>query len=150
MTAVVDAPATVRRRRLSNSRAGLPAGSPPRFPKVLPRGPQLWTPDDTLWTEDNTDGHWQDNRPEYFLNPATCRAHLTDWANLGVIGILWGAGAEGQSHYYDANNDGITNPPPINGNDAVSVYPDDDGGYVRLQLSNYYSSPLPLPDASAP
>jgi hypothetical protein len=98
-------------------------------------------------TEDNTDGHWQDNRPEYFLNPATGREHLAEWANLGVIGILWGAGAEGQSRYYDAANDGITNPPPINGNDTVSVYPDDDGGYLRLQLSNYYSLPLPLPGA---
>ena len=99
-------------------------------------------------TEDNTDGHWQDNRPEYFLNPATGREHLAEWANLGVIGILWGAGAEGQSHYYDANNDGITNPAPINGNNAISVYPDDDGGYLRLQLSTYYSSPLPLPGAA--
>jgi hypothetical protein len=99
-------------------------------------------------TEDNTNGHWQDNRPEYFLNPATGREHLAQWANLGVVGILWGAGAEAQSNYYDANNDGITNPAPINGNNAMSIYPDDDGGYLRLQLSNYYSAPLPLPGAT--
>ena len=29
---------------------------PPRFPAVLPRGPELWTPERTLWTEENTDG----------------------------------------------------------------------------------------------
>ena len=34
----------------------LPAGSPPRFPLELPRGPELWLPEDTLWTDDNTDG----------------------------------------------------------------------------------------------
>lgn len=34
----------------------LPAGSPPRFPDRLPRGPELWVPEDTLWTDDNTDG----------------------------------------------------------------------------------------------
>jgi phage terminase large subunit-like protein len=29
---------------------------PPRFPAVLPRGPELWAPERTLWTEENTDG----------------------------------------------------------------------------------------------
>ena len=97
-------------------------------------------------SQNNTAGHWQDNRPEYFLNPATGRAHLAEWANLGVLGIMWGAGEGSQSHYDDASNDGITNPAPINGNNAISSYPDDDGGYLRLHLSNYYaSSPLPLP-----
>lgn len=52
------APATVRRRRLTSSRVGLPAGSPPRFPRQLPRGPQLWEPESTRWTEENTDGLW--------------------------------------------------------------------------------------------
>lgn len=30
--------------------------APPRFPKVLPRGPGLWTPETSRWNEDNTDG----------------------------------------------------------------------------------------------
>ncbi|MGA5819721.1 terminase large subunit domain-containing protein [Kitasatospora sp. NPDC094028] len=30
--------------------------APPRFPKVLPRGPQLWDPAASRWTEENTDG----------------------------------------------------------------------------------------------
>lgn len=33
-------------------------GSPPRFPKVLPRGPELWDPSKTKWTERNTGGIW--------------------------------------------------------------------------------------------
>jgi hypothetical protein len=101
-------------------------------------------------TMNNTDGHWQDNRPEYFLNPGSGRAHLAEWANLGAVGILWGAGTGDQSHYHDYHNDGITNPPPINGNTAVSSHPDDDGGYLRLRLTDYYAStPLPLPGAGA-
>ena len=32
----------------------------------------------------------------------------------------------------------------------MSVYPDDDGGYLQVQLSNYYSSRLPLPGAAIP
>jgi hypothetical protein len=67
-----------------------------------------------------------------------------------MVGILWGSGELSQTNYYDASNDGITNPPSINGNTAVSSYPDDDGGYLRLQLSNFYASaPLPLPGAAA-
>ncbi|EYR64646.1 hypothetical protein N866_07130 [Actinotalea ferrariae CF5-4] len=34
----------------------LPRWSPPRFPDVLPRGPELWDPDRTRWSEMNTDG----------------------------------------------------------------------------------------------
>ena len=98
----------------------------------------------------NTNGHWQDNRAEYFLNPVNGRAHLAEWAGFGVVGILWGSGELSQTNYYDAANDGVTNPPPINGNTAVSSYPDDDGGYLRLRLTDYYASaPLPLPGAPA-
>jgi len=32
------------------------APAPPRFPEVLPRGPQLWDPAGTGWSEQNTDG----------------------------------------------------------------------------------------------
>lgn len=30
--------------------------APPRFPRTLPRGPQLWNPEASRWNEDNTDG----------------------------------------------------------------------------------------------
>lgn len=32
------------------------APAPPRFPRQLPRGPQLWDPSQGCWTEDTTDG----------------------------------------------------------------------------------------------
>jgi hypothetical protein len=97
-------------------------------------------------SENNTDGHYQDNRAEYFLNSSTGRTHMTEWANYGVIGLMFGAGAGGQSHYFDAKGDGITNPAPINGNNLVASYADDDGGYIRLNVGAYYSGGvLPLP-----
>nr|WP_237727991.1 terminase large subunit [Cellulomonas sp. APG4] len=34
----------------------MPRYSPPRFPEVLPRGPELWDPAKTRWRESNTDG----------------------------------------------------------------------------------------------
>ncbi|MBF6614057.1 MAG: hypothetical protein IVW55_13090, partial [Chloroflexi bacterium] len=102
-------------------------------------------------SENNTDGHWQDNKTEYFLNPTSGRQHIQEWANLGVMGIWWGAGVGSQSHYYDAKGDGITNPPPINGNTEVAQYADDDGGYIRLQSDAYYSQgPVVLPGGTPP
>jgi hypothetical protein len=103
-------------------------------------------------SENNTVGHYQDNRTEYFLNPTSGRQHIQQWINSGVIGLMWGAGASGQSHYWDSRSDGITNPSPIsNGNpmgistSLTSGYPDDDGGYIRLNVANYYSEgALPL------
>ncbi len=103
-------------------------------------------------SENNTDGHYQDNRAEYFLNPVSGRAHVAQWANSGVIGLMWGAGAGGQTHYFDSNGDGVTNPAAIDGNPAhlinslVSAFADDDGGYLRLQIASYYAvGALPLP-----
>ncbi len=100
-------------------------------------------------SENNTDGHWQDNRTEYFLNPTNGRQHIQDWANLGVLGIWWGAGVGSQSHYFDYKGDGITNPPPINGNNETALYADDDGGYIRVNSDAYYSGgTIPLPGGS--
>lgn len=99
-------------------------------------------------TENNTAGHYQDNRAEYFLDANSGRDHMLEWANRGVMGIMFGAGVGSQSHYYDFNNDGITNPTPINGNNLMSSYPDDDGGYLRLGISSYYTTGyMPLPGA---
>ena len=97
-------------------------------------------------TENNTDGHWQDNRAEYFLNPLTGRGHIGEWANAGFLGMMFGAGVGSQTHYFDYKADGVTNPPAINGNTQSAIYSDDDGGYLRLGLSSYYSQgTLPLP-----
>lgn len=97
-------------------------------------------------SEDNTTGHYQDNRTVYFLGGTA--PHLTEWINAGVIGILWGSGLSGCSTNTDAQADGITNPPPINGNTGVATVADDDGGYLRAQAAAYYNrGALPLPTA---
>jgi hypothetical protein len=97
-------------------------------------------------SENNTDGHYQDNRAEYFLNSTNGRAHAQQWANYGVLGILFGAGVGSQSHYFDYKGDGVTNPAPINGNNQTATYADDDGGYLRINIANYYSGgTVPLP-----
>jgi hypothetical protein len=108
----------------------------------VPNGNRLYR------SENNTNGHYQDNRAEYFLDATTGRNHMLQWANFGVMGIMFGAGVGSQSHYYDYTNDGITNPAPINGNDLVSAHPDDDGGYLRLGIASYYvTGYMPLPGA---
>lgn len=108
--------------------------------------------------ENNTDGHYQDNRTEYFLNATNGRANISLWMNSGVVGLMWGAGAGGQSHYWDAKSDGITNPASIsNGNPMgiathlTSNVADDDGGYIRYNVTSYYQQgALPLPDYAGP
>ncbi|MBV8256195.1 MAG: hypothetical protein JO073_00105, partial [Actinobacteria bacterium] len=46
----------------------------------------------------------------------------------------------------DATKDGVTNPPPIDGNNRLSLSADDDGGYFRAQVRAYYrAGALPLP-----
>jgi hypothetical protein len=100
-------------------------------------------------TMNNSNGHWQDNRAEYFLNEITGDAHIGQWADLGVVGLMFGAGVGSQTHYFDYNNDGVTNPAPINGNDRLSTFPDDDGGYIRLGATAYYAGgTIPLPGSS--
>jgi hypothetical protein len=48
---------------------------------------------------------YKDNRPEYFFGNGT--AHLAKFANVGVIGLLFGAGATGQSSFQnDTYTDG--------------------------------------------
>src|SRR6185369_11078995 len=48
---------------------------------------------------------YKDNRPEYFFANGT--AHMAKFANVGVIGLLFGAGASGQSSYQnDTYTDG--------------------------------------------
>jgi hypothetical protein len=91
-------------------------------------------------TENNTDGHYQDNRVQYWLGGYPNDGRLQALANAGVIGILFGRGTGGQTTYFDDKRDGITNPAPINGNDAVAQYPDDDGGYLRIVAGRYYQN----------
>jgi hypothetical protein len=106
----------------------------------------------------NTDGHYQDNRAEYFFG------HVDELANAGIIGLIFGSGNAdkgGATVHWDGMRDGITNPSPIctsDGltpgseqticNDHPSAYADDDGGYIRIQAQQYYQKPYPLSTTS--
>ena len=96
----------------------------------------------------NTDGHYQDNRAEYFFG------HMAELQQVGVIGVLYGAGAGGPTTNTDDKADGVTNPPSFctsrgvsSGevcNNHTSTVSDDDGGYLRMAATDYYKAPLPI------
>jgi len=83
----------------------------------------------------NSWGHYQDNRAQYWLGD---RSRMEQLADAGVVALLFGAGADGCTMYTDEMQDGVTNPSPINGNDATAQYADDDGGQLRLRAAEYY------------
>lgn len=110
-------------------------------------------------SSDNTTGHYQDNRPEYFLKPVVDSGDTTrlqQYRDAGVVAFLFGAGQDDQTKYFDARNDGISNPAPIDNrlynhashlNDLPALNADDDGGFLRLGIGAYYANgPLPLVD----
>ena len=93
----------------------------------------------------NTWNHFQDNRVEWLLDDGD-REHLRQYVQAGVIAFLFGRGADGATDASDAASDGVTDPPPINGNDRPSLNADDDGGYFGERAAAYYrEGPLPLP-----
>jgi hypothetical protein len=89
-------------------------------------------------TENNTNGHYQDNRAEYFI------AHPTQLTAAGIVAVLFGAGNAEQTTYTDAMSDGVTNPAPVVSwqcnqcNNHVSTVSDDDGGFLRTAVGAYY------------
>jgi hypothetical protein len=94
---------------------------------------------------DNTWNHYQDNRVQWLLDDPS-GAHLDAYAAAGVIGLLFGRGADGATDIADSAEDGLTNPQPINGNVQTSYSADDDGGYFRMLAARYYGeSVLALP-----
>jgi hypothetical protein len=93
----------------------------------------------------NTWDHFQDNRVQWILGPAS-RAHLRAYVAAGFAGFLFGRGADGATCACDAAKDGVTNPPPVDGNARPSLSADDDGGYFKAQARAYYKAgALPLP-----
>ncbi len=94
----------------------------------------------------NTEGHYMDNRPEYFLENYPANRHIAEWAECGYVGLLFGGGAGGCTSVRDDRRDGVTNPAPVQGNKGEkAAFPDDDGGYMRLRGGNYYTKgPLPM------
>ena len=99
-------------------------------------------------TMNNSDGHYQDNRAEYFFS------HLTELRDAGIIGLLFGAGNAGSTTNDDGKSDGITNPASFCSTDGISsgsicnnhpsASSDDDGGFLRMQSAAYFQNPLPL------
>jgi hypothetical protein len=99
-------------------------------------------------TMNNSDGHYQDNRAEYFFS------HLPELRDAGIVGLLFGAGNAGSTTNDDGKADGITNPPSFCSTDGVSsgsicnnhaaASSDDDGGFLRMQSAAYFQNPLPL------
>jgi hypothetical protein len=102
-------------------------------------------------TENGSYGHTQDNRIQYFF------AHPQQLVNTGIAAVLYGAGNPGSTTASDSERDGVTNPGPtchmFHGVETCavhrSVYPDDDGGYLRIQSTLYYQHPLVLAPAAS-
>ncbi len=91
-----------------------------------------------MLAENNTWDHYQDNKVEWLLdNPG--RGNLSSYIQAGVVAFLFGRGADGATCACDSNNDGITNPPAINGNTLQSFTADDDGGFFRQKAAAYYA-----------
>jgi hypothetical protein len=93
-------------------------------------------------TMNNTCGHYQDNRAEYILG------HVSQLWAAGIQAALFGPGVSCQTSYGDSAKDGTTNNngQPTSGfqcnacNTHVSQWPDDDGGYLRIFVGQYYAS----------
>jgi hypothetical protein len=85
---------------------------------------------------DNTWGHFQDNLVEALLDDPS-ETTLRLYTDAGVIGLLFGPGADGATCYCDSVKDGVTNPQPVNGNTAESISVDDDGGYFRSVAATF-------------
>jgi hypothetical protein len=102
-------------------------------------------------TMNNTCGHYQDNVSQYFI------AHPSDLLAAGLVAVMFGAGNACQTTYTDARGDGITNnggtpTTDVKGwcnacNTHTSTYADDDGGYLRIFVSQYYAAPATAPGA---
>jgi hypothetical protein len=94
-------------------------------------------------TENNTPDHYQDNRVEYVFS------HVGELVQSGLVAALFGQGGV-NTYYYDADGDGVTNPPSFctslgfSGgqicNNHRSTVSDDDGGYLRMVGQQYYAT----------
>lgn len=85
---------------------------------------------------------YRDNRPEYFFG-TNSRAHLEKFASSGVIGLLFGAGAGGQSSY---TNDIYTDGRPFMESRAGDFLRS--GGLALPGGSTPPSTPSPAPSPS--
>jgi hypothetical protein len=81
--------------------------------------------------------HYQDNKLQFLLGEGS-RRYLRLYLRAGVVALLFGSGQPQDTCACDADGDGVTNPPPIDGNTRLSLSADDDGGYFRAQAAGYY------------
>jgi hypothetical protein len=91
----------------------------------------------SMRAENNTWGHFQDNRVEWLL-AGHGRSHVRRYRAAGVIAFMFGGGADGTTCACDAQHDGITNPPAIDGNTRPSFSSDDDGGLFHRLARRFY------------
>ena len=87
----------------------------------------------------NTWDHYQDNRVQWLLGVGS-RTRLKAYVAACFARFLFGRGADGATCACDAAKDGVTNPPPIDGNTRLSLSADDDGGYFKAQARAYYKA----------
>ena len=93
---------------------------------------------------DNTEGHFQDNRAEYFLS------HTDEVRAAGIAALLFGSPTTGATAPWDGRKDGVHNPKrPVCTSDGDSSgvricptvrtnFTDDDGGFLRMQAAAFY------------
>jgi hypothetical protein len=94
-------------------------------------------------TMNNTCGHHQDNVAQYFI------AHPAALSAAGLVAVLFGSGNNCQTTYTDGAGDAITNNSGAPTTDTkgwcnacnthTSVWPDDDGGFLRIFVGQYYA-----------
>jgi len=94
-------------------------------------------------TMNNTCGHYQDNVAPYLIG------HPAALLNAGLIAVIFGPGNSCQTSYDDNQNDGVTNNGGVPTSDSSggcsscnthpSSWADDDGGYLRIFVGNYYA-----------
>ena len=96
-------------------------------------------------TCNNTPGHECDNLAQTLLEDYPKNPMIARYVKAGCIGWLFQGGQGDSTNAWDAKKDGITNPAAIPGNlGKKSEYPDDDGGYIRLRVGEYYKNPYPI------
>lgn len=93
---------------------------------------------------DDTWGHFRDNRVQTLLDDRSRRV-LKGLAGAGVVGLLFGPGADGATTAWDWRRDGVTNPPQVFGPTRDSFNADDDGGFFRQVARRYARAPQRLP-----
>ena len=96
-------------------------------------------------TCNNTPGHECDNLAQMLLEDYPKNNTIARYVQAGCCGWLFQGGQGESTCAWDAKKDGITNPDAIPGTlGNVAQYADDDGGYIRLRVGEYYKQPCPI------